>query len=146
MHGMLMKINMSSRNDHQSYLLCPDFSKIKGVKHAFLTRNLPGSSHIYTRLAYEKFGNKECSMEETIRKDRGIAKDCVKDCFGFSVKKLSILEETHSNQVVLIKDQFDETTEPEADGHVTQASGVALGILTADCVPVLLSHWKKVFA
>jgi polyphenol oxidase len=51
---------------------------------------------------------------------------------------LVILKQVHGNKVILADDKNCENQE-EADGSVTTNHNIALGILTADCVPVLLA-------
>lgn len=55
---------------------------------------------------------------------------------GLPFERLSILTQIHSNMVHVV----EETALPrglEGDAMVTRTPGMALGILTADCVPVL---------
>lgn len=53
--------------------------------------------------------------------------------------KLATLRQVHSSRVVTVDEGFDFASPPEADGLVTNRPGVALGILTADCTPVLFA-------
>jgi len=52
---------------------------------------------------------------------------------------LVTLYQVHSARVVSVTDGFADDARPEADAMVTASPGLALGILTADCVPVLLA-------
>jgi len=45
--------------------------------------------------------------------------------------------QTHSSDVVVVDKAWSTINRPKADAMVTNVQGVALGILTADCVPVL---------
>ena len=47
---------------------------------------------------------------------------------------LATLKQVHGNRVLVVQ---DETREQEADGLVTNVKGISLGIVTADCGPVL---------
>lgn len=58
-------------------------------------------------------------------------------------KKLVSAYQYHSAEVVEITGDHDPTNRPKADGMVTRAGGVALCILTADCVPVLFADAKS---
>ncbi|MFA5041006.1 MAG: peptidoglycan editing factor PgeF [Bdellovibrionales bacterium] len=49
----------------------------------------------------------------------------------------------HSSKVVSVKDVWNMNNAPEADALVTNRTGVALGILTADCVPVLFADPER---
>jgi len=49
--------------------------------------------------------------------------------------------QTHSSEVLIVEDPWDDAPQgrPCGDALVTQRPGVALGIVTADCAPVLLA-------
>ena len=53
--------------------------------------------------------------------------------------QLVTLYQIHSPEVVTVREPWDEADRPKADALVTDRPGVALGILTADCTPVLLA-------
>ena len=53
---------------------------------------------------------------------------------------LCTLYQVHSNNVLEVSKPF--TGRPKADAMVTKTPGLALGILTADCVPVLMADGK----
>jgi len=48
------------------------------------------------------------------------------------------LKQVHSARVITVEKPFAEGERPEADAMVTDRKGLRLGIVTADCVPVLL--------
>ncbi len=47
--------------------------------------------------------------------------------------------QTHSNDVVCVDDPWPPSSAPQADAMVTSRPGLVLGILTADCAPVLFA-------
>lgn len=47
--------------------------------------------------------------------------------------------QVHGNRCVIVDDKSDLTARPEADALATRTPGIILGILTADCVPVLFA-------
>lgn len=47
--------------------------------------------------------------------------------------------QVHSADAVTVAEPWDDTTRPHADALVTDRPGLALGIVTADCAPVLLA-------
>lgn len=49
-----------------------------------------------------------------------------------------LLKQIHSSKVIIVEKPLPEREKIEADGMVTSIPGIALGIQTADCVPVLL--------
>ncbi len=71
---------------------------------------------------------------------------------------LATVYQVHSSDVVVVSQPFDAGERPKADGLVTDRPGILLGILTADCGPVLFSDqqagivaaahagWKGAFA
>jgi polyphenol oxidase len=54
-------------------------------------------------------------------------------------RKLVLLKQVHSNRVVAVTRPNDRDVPIEADGLVTNHHGLLLGILTADCAPILLA-------
>lgn len=53
--------------------------------------------------------------------------------------RLATLYQVHSADAVTVLAPYDDALRPHADALVTDRPGVALGILTADCAPVLLA-------
>ena len=53
------------------------------------------------------------------------------------MKKLKLINQTHSNKVIMINDKnFIKTF--EADGMITQDKNISIAVLTADCCPIFL--------
>ena len=52
---------------------------------------------------------------------------------------LTGLYQVHGNRCVIVDEDSDLTARPEADALATRTPGILLGILTADCVPVLFA-------
>jgi polyphenol oxidase len=52
--------------------------------------------------------------------------------------KLVTLHQVHSAHAVTVKEPWEIGAAPQADAMATNVPGIALGILTADCAPVLL--------
>lgn len=110
-----------------------NLAKIKNVKHGFLTKNGGVSSDIFTSLNCG-FGSND--TKENVEKNRKIA---LKEC-GLEKHKLLTLNQIHSNNVVVLRETILPEHETDgADGMVTDVPGIALGILTADCGPILFS-------
>lgn len=51
--------------------------------------------------------------------------------------KLVTVRQVHSPDCLVVDEPWDETDRPEADAMVTSRRGLVLGIVTADCAPVL---------
>jgi YfiH family protein len=54
------------------------------------------------------------------------------------------MNQVHGNRIAIIEEQSDET--PTADSLVTGIPGVTLGVLVADCIPLLLRSKEVVAA
>jgi YfiH family protein len=57
----------------------------------------------------------------------------------FKADELFLMNQVHSNDVVLADDKTDFRKQPIADASVTTQKNIALCVLTADCVPVLFA-------
>ena len=57
-------------------------------------------------------------------------------------RQLVLLKQVHSNRVVALTEKPDPARAMEADGVVTKHHGLILGILTADCAPILLADHR----
>lgn len=53
--------------------------------------------------------------------------------------RFATLHQVHSPEAVIVDTDWDEDNRPHADALVTDRPGVLLGILTADCAPVLFA-------
>ena len=62
----------------------------------------------------------------------------VAESIGFALDKLCLLRQVHSASVHVVTKQPLETVSVEADALVTNQPCLLLGILTADCTPILL--------
>lgn len=66
----------------------------------------------------------------------------VAHALGQMPEKLCTLYQIHSPNVVIVHEPWTETP-PQADALVTNVPGITLGILTADCAPVLFMDAEK---
>lgn len=111
------------------YLTCPAFSQ-GHIKHGFFTRQGGVSTGDYASL---NCGYGSGDLEAHVTQNRTIAMQCLEGKHS----QLCTLRQTHSNDVVTVAQVWDPMHAPEADALVTKQPDIALGILTADCVPVL---------
>ncbi len=58
---------------------------------------------------------------------------------GADPARLVSLYQVHGAEVVTVREPWPEDERPRADAIVTAAPGVALGVVTADCAPVLFA-------
>src|SRR5271163_3577365 len=100
------------------------------MRHAFFTREGGVSGGFFESLNCG-FGSGD--RAETIARNRAIAMERL----GFSPDRLVTCYQVHSGTVVTVEKPWPRDAAPRADGLVTRGSGIALGILAADCAPVL---------
>lgn len=64
--------------------------------------------------------------------------------FGFSSQQLLTLRQVHGAEVLVVKENPDTLPRPlPYDAAITRREGVALGVWTADCVPILMVDQSK---
>lgn len=102
------------------------------VRHGFFTRAGGVSSGLYASLNCGYGSNDD---PEAVRENRGRAAAA----FGRSADDLCTAYQVHSDQVVAVETVWPHADAPHADALVSTTPGVVLGILTADCAPVLLA-------
>ncbi len=102
---------------------------LKDAAHGFLGRAGGLSKGIYAGL---NVGLGSDDDREAILENRQRAKAAV-----LSDSQLVTLHQVHSADVVTVTEPFALDARPHADAMVTGSPGLLLGILTADCVPVL---------
>jgi polyphenol oxidase len=111
------------------FLTSPDLT----VQHGFFTRKGGASSGIFHGL---NCGPGSTDQSEIVAINRAR----VADALGVAADHLLTLHQVHSAHVVTLSAPF--SVRPEADAMVTATPGLALGVLTADCQPVLFSDPK----
>lgn len=116
----------------QKYIL-PDF-KPENISYGFFGRQGGVSKGIYESLNC-RVGSDDV-VEDTAENRRRVC-----EVIGAEPDHLFLLYQIHSDKVVVAEKPWG-MARPEADGIVTDQPGKALGILTADCVPVLFSGVK----
>ncbi len=107
------------------------------INHGFFTRNAGVSTGLYNSLniAYSSSDNPDNILENR----KIIAKD-----MGINVDNLVILQQIHSNIVHVIDEPFNSREEvAKGDALVTNKTGIAIAVMTADCVPVIFADDKN---
>lgn len=108
-----------------------DRTAANGVKHGFFTRAGGVSGGIYASL---NVGLGSSDDRVNVRTNRAR----VAEWLGVTVEHLATLHQVHSPEVVTLTKPLG-SERPRADALVTDRPGLALGILTADCGPVLFA-------
>ncbi len=112
------------------YLESEELSALGFLTHAFCTRRGGVSMGPYSSL---NLGFLAGDREEDVRRNRII----VEEAFGIPDGRLILLRQLHGDRIRVLDDggPLPEGL-PECDGLITGRPGAALGIRTADCVPI----------
>ncbi|ADO42103.1 peptidoglycan editing factor PgeF [Ketogulonicigenium vulgare] len=101
-----------------------------GVRHGFFGRAGGASSGVFAGL--------NCGLGSTDQREVVLLNRArVAAAMGVAATALIGVNQVHSADVVVVSDS--DTPRPAADAMVTNVPGIALGILTADCQPVLFA-------
>ena len=107
-----------------------NLKKLKKIKHYFFSKRNGFSKGIYKSLNCGRGSN---DLKRDIDKNLSF----VAKKMGVKKNKLILMHQTHSNKVVEIK-RNNYKKKIKADAMVTKMKGISLGVLTADCVPIIL--------
>lgn len=102
------------------------------IRHAFFTREGGVSEGIY---ASRNCGPGSDDLPANVTENRG---RCMAD-LDLPPVALVTVHQVHSPRAVVLERPWPPGQAPEADALVTRTAGLALGILTADCGPILLA-------
>ncbi len=103
-----------------------------GIRHAFFTRAGGVSGDIYASLNCG-YGSDDDPANVTANRRRAMAR------IDLSAGALATTYQVHGTAVQVVEDAGAPDARETADAMVSRAPGIALGILTADCAPVLLA-------
>ena len=118
------------------------------LKNFFFIKNSPAKHGFFTRLhglSKKQFKSLNCSLsnEDDKKNVNGNRLIAIKN-LNLNKKKLILIKQTHSSKVIRINEaNLDQ--EIEADGVITSLNNVVLGILTADCAPIIIYDDKNKF-
>jgi polyphenol oxidase len=106
---------------------------LDGVRHCFFTRRGGVSTGLYSSL---NCGYGSGDQPDNVRENRRRAAER----FALGEGDLLTLHQVHSTDVLTVDGgRWTSPGAPKADALVTDRPGVALGVLAADCAPVLLA-------
>ncbi len=112
------------------------FKKFKNIKHCFFSRKGGFSKGIYQSLNCGK-GSKD--KKKNVYKNLSFVSEKMK----ISLKRLLLMHQTHSNKVIIIDEKNKNLKKFKSDALVTSLKGLALGVVTADCVPIILYDMRN---
>jgi YfiH family protein len=102
------------------------------VRHAFFTRRGGISGGVYASLNCG-FGSGD--RIEHVERNRALAASRL----DLPPEQLVTCHQVHRTDVIPVEQPWRREANPRADGMVTKVPGIALGILAADCAPVLFA-------
>ena len=105
--------------------------KLKGIKHGFFNKKGGTSKGIYQSLNCGIGSNDKIN---DVKKNLRI----VKNRFNKKSKNIFLLHQIHSNKIVFVNKDHIINKKFKADAIVTNKRKLPIGILTADCVPILI--------
>jgi YfiH family protein len=112
--------------------LISDNLKADGLRHGFFLRTGGVSEGIYASLNCGR-GSNDAKFRVEENRARAAAQ------LGIAPARLIGPKQIHSSKAVIVRQAWEPGGAPEADAIVTDCPGLAIGVLTADCVPILLA-------
>ncbi|WP_127145255.1 peptidoglycan editing factor PgeF [Pelagibacterium montanilacus] len=117
---------------HPPFETSPALAALPDIRHGFFGRRGGVSEGEFAALnASRAVGDDAANVAENIHKAVMALKS--------GPLQVAMAKQIHSADVLTITETSDLSARPEADALVTRRHGVALGILTADCAPILLA-------
>lgn len=111
-------------------LTCPNLADIPNIRHGFFTRGGGVSEGLYASLNVG-YGSGDSEASVTTNRAR--------ICQALAAPTLCTAYQIHSDKTVIVDEPWAWQNSPQADALVTNRPGIAIGVLTADCLPILLA-------
>ncbi len=105
---------------------------LPGIRHGFFTRAGGVSAGVYASLNCGFGVNDEAAR---VSENRARAMKSL----SLAPSALVTAKQVHGTETVVVEKPWPEDQSPRADALVTRVPGLALGVLTADCAPILLA-------
>ena len=102
------------------------------IRHAFFTRQGGVSDGVYASLNCG-FGSRDNPAK--VEENRAIAAGRL----GLPAERLVTCHQIHGTTAITVERAWRHDANPRADGMVSAVPGIALGVLAADCAPVLFA-------
>jgi polyphenol oxidase len=113
-----------------------EFANITWLHHAFLTRQGGVSLPPFDTLNISPLNGED----ENASRNRGL----VAGAFSFEPSRLVLLGQVHQDRILLLPEFVDPFPEFRGyDAAITASPNTYLGILTADCVPILIADGRR---
>jgi polyphenol oxidase len=111
-------------------LSSPLLSAIPGLRHAFFTRDGGVSDGFYASLNGGLGSNDDpANIRENRRR--------MADAMGIAPEQFLNVHQIHSPDAIVATGPWESPSRPKADAIVTRIDGLAIGVTTADCGPIL---------
>ncbi len=107
-------------------------NEIARIRHGFFSRNGGVSEGAYDSLNCG-YGSGDAAAKVSENRARATA------MLELRGGRLVTAYQCHSAKVAVVTEPWDREDAPKVDGLVTRRPGLALGVLTADCAPVLMA-------
>jgi len=112
-------------------------SNFSEINHGFFNKNAGISKGIYRSL---NCGIGSNDKKANVKKNLEI----VKAKLGIKSKIIFLVKQIHSNKYIFLKNNLTvKTRSVSADAIICEKKGIPIGILTADCVPILIYDKEK---
>src|SRR5256885_1172702 len=110
----------------------PSLSALPDIRHAFFTREGGVSEGIYASL---NGGTGSRDAPENVRENRAR----MASALGVAPSHFVTCYQIHSPDVIVATEPWTRENPPRADAIVTRTPGLAVGVSTADCGPILFA-------
>ncbi|MGE3623555.1 MAG: peptidoglycan editing factor PgeF, partial [Bdellovibrionales bacterium] len=111
-----------------------NLNSVPSIRHGFFTRQGGVSEGIFSSL--------DCGLSERDPEQAAENRRRVAETLGAQPDRLLSCHQVHSPDVLTAGEPWPLEKRPKADAMVTKEKGIALGILTADCGPLLFADQK----
>jgi polyphenol oxidase len=116
-------------------LISDNLKELSSIRHGFFTRQGGVSTGSFESL--------DCGIADRDPKQMRENRSRVAAHLGTDFDRLLSCHQVHSPDAVTVIVPWKIEGRPEADALVTKEKGIALGILTADCAPILFADVKN---
>ncbi len=121
------------------FLTAPGIEMTGLVVHAFLTRLGGVSPGVFSSLNFSEKGG---DSKENVGKNCEI----LAETFNIDPTRLFTVNQVHGDRVLVIKEnpgRFFQANKSDYDAIITNRRGIVVGVLTADCLPIMILDPRK---